>query len=85
MNNGVWIRNKALPKRFKTYNLNNGNIVIIDDYRGRTPYSKYKFHKVKYFKGNKNVNKVVIIDKNNGNNNNRGNGKSKGNIKGKKD
>jgi hypothetical protein len=85
LNNGVWIRSKSLPRRYSNYNLNGGNVVIIDDYRGRTPYSKYKIHKVKYFKGNKNVNKVVIIDKNNGNNNSRGNGKSKGNKKGKHD
>jgi hypothetical protein len=84
LNNGVWIRNKSLPRRYNTYNLNGGNVVIIDDYRGRTPYSKYKIHKVKYFKGNKNVNKVVIIDKNNGNNI-KGNGKRKGNKKGKHD
>jgi hypothetical protein len=85
LNNGVWIRNKSLPRKYSSYNLNGGNVVIIDDYRGKIPYSKYKIHKVKYFKGNKNVNKVVIIDKNNVNNNNRGNSKSKGNKKGKKD
>ncbi len=85
LNNGVWIRNKSLPRRFKTYNLNGGNVVIIDDYRGRTPYSKYKTHKVKYFKGNKNANKIIIIDEKNNNGKGNGNGKSKGNKKGKKE
>ena len=85
LNNGVWIRNKSLPKRFKTYNLNGGNVVIIDDYRGRSPYSKYKSHKLKYFKGNDKANNIIVIDQKNNNGKGNGNGKSKGNKKGKKD
>ncbi len=85
LNNGVWIRNKSLPKRFKTYNLNGGNVVIIDDYRGRSPYSKYKSHKLKYFKGNNKANNIIVIDQKNNNGKGNGNGKSKGNKKGKKD
>jgi hypothetical protein len=84
LNNGVWIRNKSLPKRFRSYNLNAGNVIIIDDYRGRSPYSKYKFHKTKYFKENKKSDKVLIIDQKNDNGNNGRNGNGNGNKKEKK-
>ena len=61
-NNGSWVRTKTLPSRFKTYNLNNGQVVILDDYRGKSPYANYKNHKVKYFKTKK-------VKANNGNHN----------------
>ncbi len=51
LNNGTWIRAKALPARYRSYNLNSGRVIILNDYRGRTPYVNYKVHKVKY-KGN---------------------------------
>lgn len=49
-NNGNWIRSKALPKRYKSYNLNRGHIVVLNDYHGRSPFAHFKHHKTKYFK-----------------------------------
>lgn len=77
-NNGVWVRNKALPRMHRGYNLQNGNIVVLSDYRGRSPYANFKNHKIKYFK-NKGNN-----GNNYGNGNGHGNGKNKGNKNGKK-
>ena len=61
-NNGSWVRTRTLPSKFKTYNLNNGEVVVLNDYRGRSPYAHYKNHKVKYFKTKK-------VKANNGNHN----------------
>jgi hypothetical protein len=77
LNNGAWIRAGALPARYRTYNLNTGNVIVLHDYHGRTPYVNYSTHKVKY-KGN-NGNHYG-----NGKGNGNGNGKAKGNGKGKK-
>lgn len=49
-NNGTWVRTSTLPSRFSGYNLNNGQVVIIKDYKGKSPYRYYDTHKVKYFK-----------------------------------
>ena len=46
---GTWIRGRALPRRYRNYNLNTGHIVIISDYRGSSPYLHYKNHKARYF------------------------------------
>ncbi len=51
-NNGVWIRSKSLPVRYRSYDLYKGRTVIINDYRGPKPYYYFKKHKVKYYKGN---------------------------------
>ena len=34
LNNGVWIRSRALPRRYRNYNLNTGYVVVLNDYRG---------------------------------------------------
>jgi hypothetical protein len=51
LNNGSWVRTSALPARYKGYNLYNSNPVFLKDYKGNSPYTLYKVHKVKY-KGN---------------------------------
>ena len=90
LTNGAWIRTKSLPRRYRSYDLNKGRIIVINDYHGRNPYSKYKIHKVKNYKKNNKDNEMEIFEDesnngNNGNNGNHGNGKSKGNKKGKHD
>lgn len=72
---GVWLRSKALPSRYRNYKLNTGNVVIINDYHGSSPYLHYKNHKVKYFGHN---NRGRSNAKAQGN---RGNGKAKQNKK----
>lgn len=52
LNKGLWVRSRNLPGRYKNYNLNTGRVVVIKDYRGRSPYAHYKNHKMKYYKSN---------------------------------
>lgn len=49
--NGVWIRNRFLPTRYRNYDLYGGYKVVMTDYRGSTPYFNFKEYKVKYKKG----------------------------------
>jgi hypothetical protein len=84
---GKWIRSRNLPNQYRNYNLYNGYKVVLNDYHGSRPYSNFKTHKAKYYKGYKgkpqksigsnrsNNNKVYKSTGNNGNGNgNNGNG-----------
>ncbi|MGL5113436.1 MAG: hypothetical protein ACRC6O_12455 [Flavobacterium sp.] len=55
LNNGVWLRSRALPRRYKSYNLNTAHVVVLGDYHGRNPYNNNKYHKTKYYKGPREV------------------------------
>lgn len=84
---GKWIRSRNLPNQYRNYNLYNGYKVVLNDYHGSRPYSNFKTHKAKYYKGYKgkpqksigssrsNNNKVY---KSNGNNENGNNGNKGG-------
>ena len=74
LSNGSWVRARQLPPRYRNYNLNKGNIIVLNDYRGRSPYVHYKNHKIKYNKGN-NGNHY-------GHRNGKGNGKRNVNMNG---
>ncbi|WP_367770644.1 hypothetical protein AB3G33_14035 [Flavobacterium sp. WC2421] len=50
---GQWVRSRYLPRQYRNYDLYNGYKVVLNDYHGRTPYTYYKQHKVKYYKGYK--------------------------------
>lgn len=78
LNNGVWIRSKSLPRRYRSYNLNTGYVVVLNDYHGQNPYTHYKKHKVKYYKSNNNWEKSKRNDDNNGNHRNNYKGNKKG-------
>ena len=52
LNNGTWIRFRELPPRYRSYNLHSGNVIVLHDYHGNSPYVYYKSHKVKYNKHN---------------------------------
>lgn len=52
LNNGVWVREVALPPKYRGYNLRNAHPVYLNGYRGNTPYVYYTKHKVRY-EGNK--------------------------------
>ena len=64
---------------YRSYNLNTGYVVVLNDYHGRSPYVLHKNHKVKYYKSNNNW------EKSRGNkvHHDNGNHKGKGNKKGK--
>ena len=48
---GNWIRATYLPGRYRNYDLYNGYKVVLTDYHGPRPYTYYKSHKAKYYKG----------------------------------
>lgn len=48
---GKWLRARHLPKQYRNYDLYHGYKVVLNDYRGSTPYVYYNKHKVKYYKG----------------------------------
>jgi len=48
---GAWIRRAYLPARYKGYDLYHGYKVVMPNYHGKTPYSHFKEHKMKYGKG----------------------------------
>jgi len=50
---GNWKRSRYLPGQYRNYDLYDGYKVVLNDYHGRTPYSHYKEHKDKYYKGYK--------------------------------
>jgi hypothetical protein len=84
LNGGTWTRSRYLPGQYRNYNLYNGYKVVLNDYHGSRPYSNFKSHKVKYYKGyhgkpqksigsnRNNNNKVYKSNGNNGNHNNNG-------------
>ncbi|MBG6111557.1 hypothetical protein H4V97_000668 [Flavobacterium sp. CG_23.5] len=51
LNGGRWTRSRYLQGPYRNYNLYNGYKVVLNDYHGKTPYSNFKSHKVKYYKG----------------------------------
>ena len=58
-NNGTWIAASTLPARYRSYNLYTGPKVVLTDYRGNRPYTHFKTHKVKYYRGYR-PNAVVV-------------------------
>ena len=51
LGNGRWIHSRYLPRQYRNYDLYHGYKVVLNDYRGSTPYEFYDNHKVKYYKG----------------------------------
>ncbi|MBP1222503.1 hypothetical protein [Flavobacterium sp. 1355] len=52
-NNGAWVRVNRLPSRYRNYDLYGGYKVVLNDYRGNTPYSYHSKHRAAYPKGYK--------------------------------
>ncbi|SHG19123.1 hypothetical protein SAMN05444396_105301 [Flavobacterium segetis] len=51
--NGRWLRSRNLPNQYRNYDLYSGYKVVLNNYHGSRPYSNFKSHKVKYYKGYK--------------------------------
>jgi len=47
----AWVHRSYLPTRYRNYDLYGGYKVVVNDYRGNTPYIHFKDHKMKYAKG----------------------------------
>jgi len=52
-NSGKWVRDKRLPSRYRNYDLYDGYKVVLNDYKGDSPYSYHKKHVTNYPKGYK--------------------------------
>ena len=50
---GKWVYSRNLPSPYRNYNLYNGYKVVLKDYHGTTPFTYFKNHKAKYYKGYK--------------------------------
>ncbi|MEN2398946.1 hypothetical protein GKZ90_0004125 [Flavobacterium sp. MC2016-06] len=50
-NNGKWIRDKRLPANCRQYDLYSGYKVVLNDYKGDSPYAYHKKHRANYPKG----------------------------------
>ena len=48
---GRWIRSRYLPNQYRNYDLYGGYKVVLSDYHGSRPYTNFRNHKVKYYKG----------------------------------
>lgn len=80
LNGGVWKRSRHLPGYCKNYNLYNGYKVVLNNYHGSRPYTYFKTHKVKYYKGYKGAPQRAIGHKSNNQGSNKKNyGHSKDN------
>ena len=51
MSGNNWIRRSYLPSRYRNYDLYHGYKVVMKDYRGNSPYSDFREHRMKYGKG----------------------------------
>lgn len=71
LSGGTWIRSRQLPYQYRNYDLNRGYKVVLNDYHGTRPYSQFKYHKHKYYKGyGKPQQTIGYRDDNHGNNGN---------------
>jgi len=48
---GVWVHRTYLPSRYRNYDLYGGYKVVMSDYHGNRPYTRFRNHKRHYSKG----------------------------------
>ena len=46
-----WVRRSYLPSRYRNYDLYGGYKVVLNDYRGNTPYAQFSQHRKQYARG----------------------------------
>jgi hypothetical protein len=69
MSGNTWVRRSYLPDRYRNYDLYHGYKVVMNDYRGNSPYSNFREHRMKYSKGYHGNPQRNIGDRNYQNNN----------------
>jgi hypothetical protein len=57
---GLWIRSRNLPNQYRNYDLYNGYKVALTDYHGAKPYTYFKNHRTKYYRGYKGNPQIMI-------------------------
>jgi len=48
---GIWVHRAYLPARYRNYDLYGGYKVVMNDYRGNTPYTHFTEHRTRYARG----------------------------------
>jgi len=71
MSGNQWIHRGYLPSRYRNYDLYHGYKVVMNDYRGNSPYAHFREHKMKYAKGYRGGEQRNNGDRNNKNYDNR--------------
>lgn len=72
--NGVsWVHRSSLPSRYRNYDLYNGYKVPMSNYRGNSPYSNFRQHKVQYARGYRGQEQHTIGQRPDRGNSNQGN------------
>lgn len=66
-----WIRRSYLPSRYRNYDLYHGYKVVMNDYRGNSPYTHFREHRMKYNRGYRGEEQRNIGERNNRNYDNR--------------
>ena len=81
ISNGAWIRSVKLPYRYRNYNLRQGKVIYLTDYRGNSPYQYHKKHKIKYVTINRPNREFYDRDEHHDKENGHGKSKGKGHKK----
>ena len=80
-----WIHSRNLPSRYRNYDLYGGYKVPMSGYRGNTPYSNFREHRMKYARGYRGHEQRNIGERNGRNqvkNNDKGQGRGNDNNRG---
>ena len=80
-----WIHSRNLPSRYRNYDLYGGYKVPMSGYRGNTPYSNFRGHRMKYARGYRGHEQRNIGERNGRNqvkNNDKGQGRGNDNNRG---
>jgi hypothetical protein len=64
-----WIRRSYLPGRYRNYDLYHGYKVVMNDYHGNAPYSRFREHRMKYARGYRGAEQHNVGPRNDRNNN----------------
>jgi len=67
LSSNIWVQSSKLPSKYKNYDLYGGYKVVLNDYRGNSPYSQFSVHKVKYKHGYRGKHQVTMRDYQKGN------------------
>jgi hypothetical protein len=62
-----WVHRSYLPSRYRNYDLYHGYKVVMNDYRGNSPYTHFREHRMKYNKGYRGAEQRNVGERNNNN------------------
>lgn len=60
LDRGNWERSRYLPYQYRNYDAYNGYKVVLNDYRGNTPYVNYNNDRTRYYVGYRGNNQRIV-------------------------